>query len=450
MENNFQSQTINLNNMGENPVYSSAGLVAPVNNGIMINNETVTISQMTSNVEPSPAQTQFAGATTVETAETTISTIRDRFIIPTLAMKSLIDVAVKVGNYSPHHPQSQVICLSLNENGITVRASNGQEYIELFEKNYRYVNSLSVTVDIKLFSGVIKAIDSADIELKLDANGVLIVETPTGQYKFAQKIDASTQQPVFIDLSFMPKYAEMSPVNYDSLSNILQQTKPVRDLVKVDETMKGVYFSNIAISTDATIMLIQNNDTGVNKGGFFLGSSYCELLNNISFNAATTKVGYTVDNDGVVKLLTISDGSVTLCGPVEIESNIPLETCIGFWNETFAKKITVDTKRFAGVLARMLPFLNFTANEETVYLNINAEDLQVITVNGAARETLVVNNIDKYTAQISLPAKKIASLITKIKSATFDITINPDMIQDCICLSYDGNKCIVALAEDEG
>lgn len=454
MENNFEGQTINLNNMGANPVYANAGLVAPVSVDANAFANQPAVAHMTSNVESAPAQTEFSGATTtvVETPveNPTVPTLRDTFEVPTLLLKSLMDVATKVGNYSPHHPQSQVICLSLNSNGITVRASNGQEYLELYEKNYKYVDSLMVTVDIRLFSGVIKALDCANVVLSLDDNGVLIVKSETGQYKFAQKIDASTQQPVYIDLSFMPRYDEMSPVNYDSLHNVLEQTKPVRDLVKLDGTMKGVYFSNITVSTDSTIMLIQNNDTGVQKGGFFMGSSYCDLLNNLSFNAGTTKVGYTTDGEGVVRLVTISDGHTTLCGPVETETEIPLETCIGFWNESFDKKITVDTRRFSGLLARMLPFINQDNNEGTIFLNINTEYIEAITVNGAARETLMAGNQSMYTVQqLSLPVKKISSLISKIKSSTFDITINPDMVQDCICLSYDNNKCIVALVEDE-
>ena len=440
MENNFQGQTINLNNMGANPMYINSGVIAPVGGTDIIGaNPTAQVVTQETPVE----QVESTGTPTM-------TVMRDDFVVPTLVMKSLMDVATKVGNYNPHHPQSQVVCLSLNANGIIARTSNGQEYLELHEKNYKYSGSIMVTVDIRLFSGVIKALDCANIELSLDENGVLIVKTENGQYKFAQKIDASTQQPVYIDLSFMPRYEEMSPVNYDSLHTVIEQTKPVRDLIKLDGTMKGVYFSNITVSTDSTIMLIQNNDTGVQKGGFFMGSSYCDLLSSLSFNAATTKVGYTTDGDGIVRLVTISDGHTTLCGPVEIETDIPLETCIGFWNESFDKKITVDTRRFSGLLSRMLPFINQENNEGSIFLNINSDCLEAITINGAARETLVANNQSMYTTQqISLPVKKISSLISKIKSATFDITINPEMVQDCICLSYDNNKCIVALVGDD-
>lgn len=485
MEENLQGQTVNLGGFQDTPVHIE-GVVPPVSVEISNGKEDLAVAQhMTSQVvmntapitEPvynavintAPQPTFNAVASTVVnatmpnvTVEAPVQAetqpvaqeelpkepvIRDKFIVPSMLLKTMLNGAKKVGNYNPFAPKSQVLCMTLDSNGIEFRASDGKIDVKLLDTNYRYNQTLSATVDIKMFSDVIANVDCDDVELLFDTEKqILTVLTATGTAKFPQRIDASTRGPINITLEGATSYDNMIRLNIDDLIRILSQTKPVREFAKQIETMDGVYFGDIVITTDRLTMLLMDNITSVKNGGFLIGSKFCDLLCSLDFNNENCRIGFTVDPTGVVKGITVSDNRTTICGPVETRHDINVDVCMNFWNNNFDKKITIDTRKFINALKRVIPFIVPVADDGDVLKFIISDNtLTIKSKNGGATETLGVTSVTPYQAELNLSAGKVLKILQSVKSATFDLTMQ-DGNNMCICLAYDDYKCVMAVA----
>lgn len=407
-----------------------------------INTPITEVQQMTSSVtfEP-PVQTKTVQAPAV---------VEGEIIIPTVLLREMIRVARKVGVYNNAQPQSEVLNLIIDNNGITMRTSNGPDDYECVDKTFSFTGNLTAAVDIKLFGDFMNTVSSISVKLDFDeATGVLTVITDTGTFKFPQRMDASTQLPVITTLKYDMNYDEMQPLNYNVLMDTLNLTKPVRDFAKGFETIRGAFFSDIVITSDASIMLMQDNITDFKNRDFFIGGELCDLIGSVEFNPLACKVGYVNDDEGNLRGIVVSDGRTKLCGPIDVQTDLPVELCKQFWGSTnFVKKINVSVQKCVNVIKSVIPFINANYDKDCIALEIEGNAVRVISRNGAAVDTIMGINTENYKTPVALllPAVKLFKILQTVKSETFDIMIDPSN-NDCICLQYDNFKCIVALSE---
>lgn len=446
-------QTISLNNLQQENLQANAQVVNPTTTA-QINNFNVTEQPVNSIPQPvnevvttEHTQNISVNEPVVDDVEQPINIqpiIQDEFIIDVKLLKRLVSSAKKVGIYDAYIPQSQVLNISLDRKGITLNTSNGDEDYECVDTTYQYTDILKAAVDINKFSELILALDTDTVKLSIGENNSLVVNTGNGSFKFAERVDSDVGQPIISNLRFRKDYEELVPLDYNKLLEIINHTKPVRSFASSMETMMGIYFTDIVICSDTSIILMQENSKELVNGNFFLNSRFCDVLNTLDFNVANCRIGFNKNELGNTTNIIISDGRLTICGNVDSETGLPLDICREYWKQEFGTTVTMDTNKCLNVLKRVKPFVVNGQNTDKTTFAVVGNTLKVISLQGDATDSLDVQNSSSYNGSFELPFPKIFAVLQTINSPTFNLTLNKD-INNCIGLEFDGFKCIIGL-----
>lgn len=374
--------------------------------------------------------------------------IRDEALVPVVILKNLVAQARKVGTYLPYQPVSQVTEISLGDFGIKVKASNGNIDYENIDDSIKYSISLTACVDIQKFGELLNNLDCPEIKLEY-ANSILKVVMPeTGsEFNFAERVDLATQQVIKLDLSYAIPYDELTPIDLDKLVDAINEAKPVRNLPQVSEDFAGVYFGNLILASDRSVIYIQDNQPVIKTQQFFLGKTMCELITTMGFNANKFRIGFTPDSENNVRAITLSDGKLTICGNTSaISKDLNVEACERFWNMSLANSIVVNTKKFINGLKRTALFMTNRAQSDFNNFNIKGNTMDIEPDGAEAHDTIMVTNNTNFEGTIRLPMTKMEIILNTIKTDTFEILTEQDN-KDFICIVVGGYKWVVSMAD---
>lgn len=384
---------------------------------------------------------------TVNSTQPVQPIVQDRFIVSVDLLKKLVSNAKKVGIFDVYVPLSQVLDLTMDKNGITMITSNGQESYKCVDNTYVYTDILKCVVDISLFGDLVAALEGGDVEFTIDDNNVLTLHTGTGKFKFSERINIDNGQPLHIDIKFEQPYEEMTSVDYTKLVEIINHTKPARSAATSMDSIKGIYFSDIIICSDQDIILMQQNLDNIQDKNFFISSSFSDLICSIDFDTEKFRLGFVKNEMNQVVGLILCDGRTTICGNVQPDTQLPVDSCREYWKQQFPNTISLDTNKCLKVLKKVKPFIKQGTESDATMFNILGDTLQIESLQGDAQDSIEAKNINSYVTKLRLSIVKMLDILQTVNSPTFDITIDPQST-NYICLSFDNFKCIMGLAND--
>lgn len=373
--------------------------------------------------------------------------VKNEFVVSAELLKKLVANAKKVGVFDVYVTASQVLDLTMDKNGITMITSNGQETYKCVDNTYVYTDILKCVVDISLFGDLVAALEDGDVEFTIDNNNVLTLHTSTGKFKFPERVDINVGQPLYLSMKFEQDYNEMTPVDYAKLVEIITHTKPARSAATSMDSIKGIYFSDIIICSDADIILMQQNLDNIQDKNFFMSSSFSDLICSIDFNTEKFRLGFVRDNMLQIVGIILSDGRTTICGDVQPDTQLPVDSCREYWKQQFPNTITLDTNKCLKVLKKVKPFIKQGTESDSTIFNILGDTLQIESLQGDAQDSINAKNVNSYVTKIGLPIVKMLDILQTVNSPTFDITIDPTAT-NYICLAFDNFKCIIGLSND--
>lgn len=487
IENN-ENQTINLgNNVGgaTPPVFGNTQVVPPtqtpftvggtqaVQSPVIPTQSSVTTTVTATNTEATVIQMPQQGVSVtqnmhsevvdVEPEQITIANqpilIDGEVTLPTVVLKELINIARKVGVANNTQPRSEVLNILFNENGIILRATSGNEDIEIIDKRYIFKNPVEMSLDIKMVGSFINSVSTNNVTLSYDnVNNILTIVTDgdngSGTFKFPQKIDLSTQQPIVNELTFSMAYADMHPVNYEDFLQTLSVSKTVRNFANKlgMVALEGTYFSDIIASSDRVLMLMQENKLGLGDKEFFLKSKFCDLVATLPFDLTKFRIGF-ISNPAtnVVGGIICSDERITLCGSADVPIDFPIDLCRNYWkSEGFANTVKVDRKVLVDTLNPVIQFINPLRDRDKIAISIVGNVMKIGSMSGEAEYTIMVENVNNISiaTPIYLPATKLYSTLQTISDKTIDLLIDTSENSPCICLAFSEYKCLVAYVYD--
>lgn len=337
-------------------------------------------------------------------------------IVPVAILKNLIANARKVGDYNQIRTISQVVLVELGDFGIKVNASNGKIEFESIDNTVKYSISLKACVDISELGGLLNILDCETITLNVVDN-VLNIATPEGStYKFPERVDLSTQQPIELNLTFDIKWEDMTEIDLDSFVNNIKQSKPIRDIPNLDDRYAGVFFSNLVLSSNRKIIYIQENQDILKTQKFFIGSDFCKLIADMSFNKGKFRIGFTTDSSNDIRAITLSDGRITMCGPVNATCAIPEDVCSRFWNAQYPHTITISTKKLTNALKRIDLF---STNEKSNFndFEISGKNIRIVPDTNRVMENVLIDSNDtNFSGVAKLPRTLLENILNSIKS----------------------------------
>lgn len=461
MENNFNTN-MNLGNVINNntndavaPVFTTVTTGNPNGLAIDMSNTPLTdVQNMHMQVdavasEPVTAEPVAQTQTAEQEPPKGISPVTvDNFVIPTVILKNLVSRARKVGTDNPIQIQSQVVSIELGSFGIKVNTSNGKVDYENIDDSYRFTKSLKTCISIKTLGELLNNIDDAMIELEYDENTkILSIKRANGsEYKYAQRIDNSTQQPIDLSLTFPISYEDMVEVDFASIVTAINISKPIRSLPKVNEAFDGLFFGERITTSEGTIILLQDNQPILKTQRLFIESDFAELLATLPFNVGKTKIGFTTDGSNDIRAITVSDGNLTLCGGVQTEYPIDANVLENYWKANYTAKVAIDTRKFSNALKRISIFANQNENDFAEF-QVTGNIMRIVPNTAGAVDFVDIVNESGYTGKFEVSLTKMVSLFNSIKSPNFVLSVDTEN-EVCICLELDGVKWIVARVED--
>ena len=456
MENNF-NESMNLGNVVTGGNVNAEPVVAPVyqtsttgtNENITIQRESQPVgvvqnmhSQVIGNldnanmsIDMTNNQNTTVTSTTTEVTNDNQPIVYEDTIVPVSILKNLVSNARKVGDYNVIRTVSQVIGIELGDFGIKVNASNGNIDYECVDTNVKYNKSFKATVDIQKFGDLLNNLDCETIKLN-KVNKDLVVTMPEGsEFILAERVDLQTQEPIELNLTFAMKYEDMIELDLEKLVENINQSKPVRDIPKLDEAFSGTYFSNLVLSSDRHIIYVQDNQAILKTQKFFIGDELCDLISKLNFNKDKFRIGFTTDSNNDIRAITLSDNKLTICGNVNPNSPIDEEICTNFWNAQFAHTIVISTKKLTFAIKRLRLF-NQNAKQDFVNFDIVGNSIKMTLERPDIKENLLVESNDTtYSANIQLPLTRFETILSSIKSDKIAIAFDE---------RYDGVLGIIA------
>ena len=355
--------------------------------------------------------------------------------VPVSILKNLVSNARKVGTYNAIRTISQVVGLELGEFGIKVNASNGNVDYECVDNNVAYSTNLKVTVDIGKLGDLLNNLDCETVKLNVSNEDLVIVMPEGSEFILPEKTDLQTQQPIELDITFAMNYNDMIELDLERLVENINQSKPVRDIPKIDEHFAGTYFSNLVLSSDRSIIYIQDNQPILKTQKFFIGEELCNLITTLNFDKTKFRIGFTTDSNNDIRAITLSDNKLTICGKVEPTSPIDENVCNNFWNAQFRHNIVMPTKKLTYAIKRLKLF-NENAKQDFANFEITNNSLKITLEKPDAKENLLVESNDtSYVGTIQLPLTRLEMILNSIKSDKIILSTDEQ---------YDGVVGIVA------
>lgn len=372
--------------------------------------------------------------------------------IPTVLLRTCLKNAKLVGKANNMEPKSEILNIEFGENGLILRTSNGKDDFECIDKSRVYSKSFKTSVDIKRFGDYIDNEDENVLRIIFhEDTGILDVVTNKGTFKFAQKVDPSTQLIALNNLAFDMEYNEMQSVDYNKFVEILNAGKLIRGLAskKGFSDLNGTYISNIFVSSDGVVMLLQENDLGFADKEIFMDSELCNLISSIGFNASTFKIGFKY-TDGNLEGVMFADGSIKLCTKnILIPDRFPVEPSKVYWeNKKFIRNVDVNVKVLINVIKTVLPFIS-QYDSDRLYISISGNNMNIKSRDKSANVTIGIVNTSNYSSNgdLILPVTNLYSILQSTKSENITMLFS-DEITNCMCIKYDNYKSILSFLDE--
>lgn len=341
-------------------------------------------------------------------------------------------------------PITQVIYLKFSDSGLYVAGNNSSEIVSVLDTSKKYDKTLEISVEADTFSKLISQLDSdsnkEEVILKFKP-GVLEVRTETGTFFFTEKIDPSTNETIKIENTTLEQ-SQLVDFDFKSFSDSLVLGKAIRSLAVPG--LKGIFLSDLLVSSDTTLMTLQKSPINVYDANLYMGSSFVELLENITLEDKC-KLGFIKNGDNEIKYLYITDDKTTIAGPLQENTIIPIDTIKNFWTDKFANRIVVDRAKLVKILKRITLFINTMTDLDYAKFNIENNVLTVESNSSAGSEKIIIENTNNYTGKLNVPIVKVLKLLDSITLDKVNIDIGDN--NALMCLSAEDYKCIISLAD---
>lgn len=409
--------------------------VSAINNNANVNTNNVVANNDTINNTDASAN---ANAQTIKEIP-----IFDKFIVGTEQLRQLINNAKKVAVNNPSIPQSQVLGIRLDENGIKISASNSDINYEYTDRSVKYTKTLDIHIDVEKFSKFVANVEFDTIELQLDTEyNILNALLPQGaKYVFPQRIDPSTSQPIDLNFTFPINYDDMTAIDYNAMVEVINASKAIRTAQNLEIACKGLYFSNLVQASDRTTIYMQENQSILKTQNFFIDNNFCDLIANVKFDPNKFRIGFTTDANNDIRAITLSDTSLNICGHVQPNFVMPAEVVSRYWNANPAIKVAINTKKLLNVLNRISSAQDET-RDDVIHIAIEGNTLTLRSNGGASSDLISIVNTGNIKSEFLLPFSKITRLIGGIKSENLYLVEDKDT-PECICIEADNYKLIV-------
>ena len=431
--------------------------------GITLNNDVQTTVASTSEVDDNQPLVQTTEVVTTEqTAEPTNNTdvVTEKVVEPdeertfsdnkieikVTKLKNLIRQIRNVAICESVQPLSQIIYLRFDMNGFYVSGTNTYETVSILDVKTKYNGNLEISVDADLFAKLVSQLDEEELNVTLNyvaETRILEVVTKGGTFKFPEKIDPATGESIKIEPVSQNLGLEEITFSYSELTQALELGKGVRNMAI--DAIRGLFLGKYTASSDQTTALIQPKifNVGDNKV-FFMRSQFVSLLETLAFSE-NGKYKYIKANGEDINGLYITDGAITITGPLQqtdLINNNFMETHLNMNN---AKKFAVNRERLAKVMRRTNLFVNTLEDKDyTMYL-INNTSLKVQTLQGGGSEFIALKTPVTFESNISVPSTKMLKLLESLKIDDLNMSINDE--NDLLCIDADSYKFVISLKD---
>lgn len=431
-----QNQNVNVGNIVINP-----------------NADMNTVQHMTNFVEPIPEQVVSGAEQVTTNTETKTEEPKpelvpsDEIIIGVKELQALVSKVKKVATNEPLIPISGIFYIVIDRNGFSISADNNVHTITATDKSRSYNKEVKICVDSAKFGDLVLALNDGMIKIEYDeVQHSITLYTDSGYFKFAESIDLTSGTSLTISHKFSKDYETMKPIKMEEFRDTIAKTRPIRTSAG-EKKLQGVYFTDLVLCSDNCLMFMQQGVPSLEGTEFFIDSRTADLMASISFVPDKVRIGTVNDTNGVAQAVILDDGYTVLSVRTTSETSLPVDVCRNFWNKTFPDTVTLNVAQCVGILKRAEPFININSDKELADFDVNGNKLTITTISGQSKETVEAANNQNASIHIKLPVKKLLNVLQTITGTTFDLTTSPETTQ-CICLTYDGYKCVVAAGQD--
>ena len=449
--------------------------VIPTPQSVSINSASVTGDAMRIDMQPEQldvVQNMHSEVTTVQTTEGNEETkdavksdiqspiVVDNNIsdikIPLSLLKSLVGIASKVGVANEIVPRSKILLINFNEAGITLKATDGTICTSIVDNTYVFTKPIATSVDIHLFTDVLKVLDSVMVTIQFDdVHRVMSLKTDNGGiYNFPQRMDDSGNVPNIDDLMLDIPYDSMKVVNYNKFMSYIDTSKLTVNSAKVidDSSYQGMYFGDLVMASDTVVLLAIVNELDLNVPPFYLNAKFISTIKAIPFNVDKFRIGFVINpQTNVVEDVAFSDDKYTLFSPVRIPKTYPSSTVTSYWSSNdYEYEIEVKSADLIKVIKPILPFISAENNKNRLRITINGNVMTVTDVDGYTSCQIDIQNHKNLQMDKSfeLPAKHLYNLIQSINEPVLKMCTNIPTEAPAMSLPFGNNKAVIAYLHD--
>lgn len=340
--------------------------------------------------------------------------VSDKYIINTSYLNKVLSLVGKAASCKPIVPITTIIQVIMSEDGLVIKATNGESVVTYNDTKLRFTQTFSAAVPADLLLKLVSRLKSETVEFKPDVvNNVVYLYSGENSFILKDKIDDMTGNQINIVDEYANLNGEVRHINYkdfkQSVSNVFTFTSD--DSVMPESA--NVYMADYMYGTDTNIARRVNNIPELLNDVICIDRKLAALIKDIDFDGDVT-LKLNKDSAGNVSSLVFTDGVLTLSGiTAPNAAQYPILTIKGFIDLDSPNTVIINKDALLNALDIVSLFVNadLDDNEFVVTLDPNSKILTVSSQDGASKQPIRIDgeNIPNVKFKVNTSSLKIAA-----------------------------------------
>ena len=467
MEENLQPNVTNLNNVANNTVNLNSNEVntqpitvtsIPQSSTIVQQPQVNTVNEPSITTVSIPTQTviqqpqvntvsytstTYTPQTDIQQSTTNVNSTESESMCKLTLDTSLMNLTVqkikKCVKGTPALPLSMAVQLMFTPEGLIVKATDLVNV--LIQKLPEVVTNetISVTVNIDLFAALISKITTEKF-LFIPENGRVTIkslEDDTQQFSFILLENRDTTgRSIDIPDNFGNATTATEPINYEEFRQAVTAAKVFMGNSDLGQRLNGIYVDNDSFySTNrANAVKIPNTSIKLPEGkSMFLSEGISQAIENLELDTQSTKVSFSISDDGIIDAIQISDNTTELHSAVNQDYGVfPLDLCTRLFDMKQSHMFSFDKRIALSAFDIISLFIRVNIDKDSclVVIDPTSSTMTIQSKSGDAKQVIPITNTqDLQYTECYLNLERVVKALKNLSDDNVICMYNPQTLQ---------------------
>lgn len=355
----------------------------------------------------------------------------DKFMIRTDTLREFISNASKVANCNSIIEISSVILLEFSPNGFKMYATDNNIVLTQRDPSVRYMTEFSIGIDAAKFPKLVSKLTSEYIELvPRPENRTVELYSDENKFILAEKYDNDTgSSPIILENKQQINEAIPEKVDISKLSEMAKRAISLigQETENSEPGYGSVYCSKYICATNRSSIFGCANSSILSNYEFYLTKSAVGLLASLPFSKETS-IGFMKAENGEYLKIFIYDDNTFMSAPLDVlPDTYPLETINNALSTELAERYAVNKTKLYNAIDIAMLFLDGLQDRNGCNFKYDAttKKLHVRNYNGSTNQKVNVVSDSMKSREFNIDISAALRAVNNCDTEDIVIEIHP-------------------------